>query len=79
MSAGRHRYVLDVDSLRYAARKAGFTGWHRVRDLSVASGVEYRTLKTYFQGATKQPCASFVMQLADALGVEPWDLMKEEE
>lgn len=77
MRSDKHKYTLDADSLRYAARKAGFTGGRFIRDLSDASGVDYKILKTYMNGTAKQPNASFIMQLAETLDCEPWDLMRE--
>ncbi len=70
-----NRYEVDIDSLRYAMRRAGYDqGWY-VSRLADDSGVALSVLRRVLKGGTKCPNTSFMMQLAETLGCEVDDLM----
>lgn len=73
-----HRHRLDPDALRYAMRHSGFCegGKLLVPELAFASGVRKETIETYLSGVASNPSASYLIQIAEALDVEPIDLMK---
>ncbi len=66
-------YELDADALRYAARRAGF---EKQAALARASGLAQQQVSNLFHGVTRSPSASTLLQLAEALGCEPADLMR---
>lgn len=66
-------YEVDADALRYAARHAGFTSY---AGLACASGLTQNQVSNLSRGKAANPSASTVLQLADALGCEPADLMR---
>ena len=73
------RYRLDIDAVRRAMDEVGYTalGPHMERSLAVASDIPLPAIRTYLRGQVSNPSASYIFQLADALGVDPRDLMKE--
>ena len=75
------RWRLDLDALRYAAARAGCPPGDRRRPnaLAALSGVPAATVRSYFNGLSANPSASYLIQLADALEVDPHDLMIETE
>ena len=79
MSRYRVRYVrADRDSIRYAMRRAGYEGRGAVRDLAADAGVRQQTLSNVLGGYSRRPCSCVLLALADALGVDPRDLMETE-
>lgn len=75
------RWRLNLDALSYAAKMAGCPLGDRRRPnaLAAMSGVPAATVRSYFNGLTANPSASYLFQLADALDVDPRDLMIETE
>lgn len=70
------RWRFDADSLEYAMKQKGYGGDGGVKRFSAESGVPYDTLRGYRGGCT-QPSASFLLQMADALEIDPHDLMED--
>ncbi len=71
------RYRIDPDALAYAARRAGFARGSKIsrKRLAQAADVPSSTVTNCLRGTANNPSASTVLQLADALGCEPRDLM----
>lgn len=65
-------YVLDVTALAYATRRAGY---RTHAELAAASRVSPSRLDHYFHRRDTNLSASTLLQLADALGCDPRDLM----
>ena len=76
------KWVLDHDSLRYAARKAGYMHMWGEREvvnceaLSHDSCLNQQTVYGVFN-SVKLPQANTLITLADALGVDVMDLVKQ--
>ena len=76
------KYRIDPNALAYAARRAGFThpsGRVACERLAKASGVSASSIHEYAEGIIRNPRSSALLQLAQALGCEPIDLMNEVE
>ncbi len=71
----KRRYRFDPVAARYATRKAGFNS---ASSAARAAGLKPQNLSRLFCGA-RGCSASTLFQLADALGVDPRDLMIETE
>lgn len=67
------RYEFDRRALAYAMRRAGLDE----RGLSGRSGVSQSTISLYLGGRTSNPLGATLLQLSDALGCDPHDLMRE--
>lgn len=66
-------YEFDSDSAMYALKHSGIGS---KSELAVKSGVSRGQLYHLLNGKIANPSASTVIQLADALGCEPIDLMR---
>lgn len=75
MNSG-HYSGLDRDALRYAMRRAGFTGRGGRAALAAASGLRVGTLDYVLGGSSKSPSCPTLCSLADALGMDPRDLLE---
>lgn len=63
---------IDRDSLAYAMRHAGYAD---ATQLARAAGMRPDVIRSYLDGFTARPRPMTVLGLADALGVEPADLV----
>ena len=72
------RQAIDVDSLRYAMRKAGIKGRGTTR-LAHKAGVSDVCVRDIMSGRVRFPRRDTVYRLSTALGVEPWDILEPDE
>ena len=71
------RYAgVDAGSVRYAMRRAGYEDRGAIACLALDSGLRESTLQLLLAGRSPHARAETVLALADALQVDPRDLME---